>query len=259
MLTIGVSTVSNSLVRVLEYIDFNIDKVGENVRFLVCSQRDSLDQTEDLHPRVKLIRTKESGLSRSRNAILRDCSTKWLWVQDDDIELDFEHLERLVEELKSSHGDLCFVKVRSLEKPKEFYKSYDFHKKHTRLNALKISSIEIVVNAEFCRNNQVWFDENLGLGTKLPCGEENKFILELFSCSPCISYLDVSPCFHTTILERRNIDQNSRFRARGYLLSFMPLYFVVPLLIRWTFRLCPQIKWHKKMSLMVAGYFRKGY
>ena len=111
--------------------------------------------------------------------------------------------------------------------------NYTFHKTHRLTNSLKISSIEIVVRREFVNDNNIKFDTNLGLGTDLPCGEENKFVLNLFQSNAKVRYLDLATCFHTTVLEGRKIDQLGRFSARGYLLRFYPFYISFPLMIRW--------------------------
>ena len=96
MLTIAISTVAASLNKLTEYLQTNIDKIDHRVNFLICSQREPTNTVTQLSERVKVIKTTESGLSRSRNMLLTNSQSKWLWVQDDDIELEFDALQQLV-------------------------------------------------------------------------------------------------------------------------------------------------------------------
>lgn len=257
MLTIGISTVASSLSELIIYIQGNIKKIDPSIDFLICSQRESENVAIVISERIKVLKTNESGLSRSRNTLLKENKNKWLWIQDDDIKIEFEALQKLLETLSKSSDDLVFIKVKSLENKNEFYKNYTFHKTHRLTNSLKISSIEIVVRREFVNDNNIKFDTNLGLGTDLPCGEENKFVLNLFQSNAKVRYLDLATCFHTTVLEGREIDQLGRFSARGYLLRFYPFYISFPLMIRWAIYIPAELSFYRKIILMLRTYFKR--
>ena len=53
----------------------------------------------------------------------------------------------------------------SKEKP---YKKYKNLHKLNKINLLKISSIEIVAKTSFVKENNIRFNENFGLGSKIP-------------------------------------------------------------------------------------------
>lgn len=256
MLTIGISTVATSLEKLVLYIQNNIKKIDPRVDFLICSQKESEATTIIVSERIKVIKTNESGLSRSRNKLLKESESKWLWIQDDDIKIDFEELQKLVVALSESSEDLTFIKVKSLENNNEFYKNYTFHNSHKLTNSLKISSIEIIVRRKFVGHNNIKFDTKLGLGTDMPCGEENKFVLNLFQSNAKVRYLDLAACFHTTELENRDIDHSGRFSARGYLLRFYPFYIRFPLMIRWAIYIPTNLSFYNKIILMLKAYFK---
>lgn len=257
MLTIAISTVAASLNKLTDYVQKNIDKIDSRVNFLICSQREPINTVTHLSERVKVIKSTESGLSRSRNMLLTNIQSKWLWIQDDDIELEFEALQQLVDILHNSNDDLHFIKVKSLENHSAFYKNYAFHSSHKFTNSLKISSIEIIVRQEFVNANNIKFDTKLGLGTQLPCCEENKFVLDLFKSDAKVSYLDIATCYHTTNIENRDINHAGRFRARGYLLRFYPFYIRFALMLRWAIKIPAELSFYVKMKLMLKNYIRK--
>jgi len=256
MLTIGISTVAASLEQLILYIQDNIYKIDPRVNFLICSQKENEVTTIRVSERIKVLKTNESGLSRSRNTLLNESQSKWLWIQDDDMKIELEALQELIEILLISNDDIVFVKVKSLENNDKFYKNYAFHKSHKLTNSLKISSIEIIVRREFVEHNNIKFDTNLGLGTDLPCGEENKFVLNLFQSHAKVRYLDLAICFHTTQLESREIDHKGRFSARGYLLCSYPFYISLPLMIRWAINIPADLSFHNKIILMLKTYFK---
>ncbi|MBI9069912.1 MAG: glycosyltransferase [Salinivirgaceae bacterium] len=233
-----------------------MDKFPPYVFFLVVSQKEDSYKEEQINSRIKLILDNSVGLSKSRNIIIKNVETKWLWIQDDDISLNFKEFEQLLSLLKGEVSDAVFIKVLSCENTAEYYKSYTFHKKHSLLNALKISSIEILVNVDFIKKNKITFNEKLGLGTNMPCCEENKFVLDIFKESESVSYFDVAPCSHTTLIENRNIDHEKRFVARGYFLHYLPVYISSILLLRWAWNIRCDLTLSKKLSLMLKSYSR---
>lgn len=257
MLTIGISTVRERKQQLIEYLNSNKNSFSLNIQFLIVSQKETTCKEENVAKNIKLFLDDSVGLSKSRNLVIQNTETKWLWIQDDDIDLDFIELNKLCESLIIAKNDVNFVKIKSSENKSEFYKNYNFHNNHLKLNALKISSIEIIVNTEFVTKNGIRFDQKLGLGTDMPCCEENKFVLDLFNHEASFAYLDISPCFHTTILENRMIDNRKRFIAKGYFLRNItfPINFI--LMLRWAYKIDPQMKFFKKLYLMLGGYIKQ--
>lgn len=254
MLTIGISTVSSSLDSLLLRIKDELDMLDERISFLICSQFSDVDSEYNFNSRVHVILRKESGISRSRNLLIEKSLDRWLWIQDDDIELDIGEVSKLLSVLEVSKSHVNCIRIRSLEDSSSFYKDYSFHSSKSMLNSLKISSIELIIDREFVVHNDLKFDTSLGLGTLLPCGEENKFFLSLINSSARIDYLEVSPCYHTTVAESRSIDYEGRFRARGYLLRSYPIYYAIPLIIRWSLFLNPEMSALDKAGLMIRNY-----
>jgi len=236
MLTIGISTIKHNLNNLLDEIRIIQRELKSPVRFLIVSQRESVDEIIDVNDTVSLIKSTTSGLSVSRNIVIKNCSTTWLWFQDDDIHLDFENVDELYLKLNENKNDVILAKIGSLENQSELYKKYKFHDFHTWFNMLKISSIEIIVKMSFLSKNKLFFDEMFGLGAKYPCCEENIFMIDCYNSGAGFHYYPSVLCYHTTILESRNIDFEKNYFAKGVFLKKIPLYISVPLIIKWTFK-----------------------
>lgn len=255
-LTISISTMKSNLNNVLGKCDRLIDYLPNNVSFFIVSQNENFNSNESVSGRIKLVRSTDTGLSKSRNLILDSVERGWLWIQDDDFELDLDEVFDLALLITNCDSDAVFVKVKSLESPDKFYKDYSFFNKHSILNSFKLSSIQIVLN----RNaqsliNGLRFDERFGLGSSQPCGEECKFLFELFCNTNSVFYSDIAPSFHTTKIENRNISHLDNMYARGALLSEIPAKYGLPLLLYWMMRRFPCVSARDRVKMLAAGFF----
>lgn len=235
-LNIGVSGLYENYHDLISYCESILPKLHKDIQITICLQKSPFEgKSFFFNNRLKIIFSKSIGLSINRNIILSDCDSKFLWIQDDDLNLNLINLNSFVNEYSNSNADIIFTKIRSLE-TRMAYKDYSFHKKHSSLNSFKISSIEIIINTNFYKKNDLYFDISLGLGTPFCSCEENLFIWNCFSKSNKVLYLDVYLCNHTTQPENRKINELGRFKAKGYLLKKLPLLISIPLLFRWIMR-----------------------
>lgn len=220
VLTIAVSTLNvsasllNKLAKYKELLDPRIE-------ILVVSQGEEQTTKSEVHG-IKVIKSDSIGLSKSRNIAIDMARTPWIWFQDDDFNPSIEKLPPLIDHLQNVKSNAVLVKVGAQENKGKYFKDYSRLSRLNILNVFKVSSIEIVAQTSFIREMNVRFNEKLGLGTDMPSCEENLFIYQLLRKSHGsnpIDYYHEILCFHTTIIESRNIDHQKRFVARGYLLG----------------------------------------
>jgi len=258
MITVAISTMSRNLnsllVRVLDFT-----KINCSINFLIISQDEIINEKYTLNDRVVVIKSDTIGLSKSRNIAIDSINYGWIWFQDDDIEINFEALDEVRATLKRENPDVFFIKIGSLESKTQFYKNYKHYMKHSYLNFLKVSSIEIIVKKSFVERYALKFDEKLGLGTNLPCCEENKFVFDCFKYTKNITYFHGVACYHTTILCNRHINYIKNLRAKGYLLANIPLFISFLLFFRWSFKFSKVSGFSPLvcLKLLAQGYFLK--
>ncbi|WP_335911001.1 glycosyltransferase family A protein [Shewanella indica] len=255
MINISISTMDRNFGNTLEVVSL-LSRKNKKINFLIICQKSSSNVDYNLSNNLRIIKTTSVGLSKSRNLAIESVNTGWIWFQDDDIKLDESKLEKIIDELYCYKPDLYFIKIGSLENKNEYYKNYSFFEKHSYLNFLKVSSIEIVANIEFIKNNNLKFNESLGLGTTLPCCEENKFIYDCFLRTRNVKYSDIKACYHTTLIENRNIDIRRNLIAKGYFLRIIPFYIALPLLFRWSFKFSKksELKPFSCLRYLIQGY-----
>ena len=153
---------------------------------LVINQCDTEDQKEYDHD-IRIISTKERGLSKSRNLALKNAMGDICLLADED--------ETFVD-------GLCEKVLRSYEEFKDAdviaFKLIDFptrlgnkRKRLKRFDALKVCSCQISFKRESVIDNNICFDEMIGSGTGNGAGEDNKFILECLKQGLKVYYVPV--------------------------------------------------------------------
>lgn len=257
MLTVAVATLKDNRASLFDRLSCMSENLGNDVRFMIVSQLEDADEAFERNG-IIVICSSEKGLSKSRNLAIDYCRTEWIWFQDDDINLLIENVIHFIGYMRKSSSQLILVKVGSLEDPKKFYKRYDRYLVDKRVLALRISSIEIIVRSSFIKKNNIRFDENLGLGTDLPSGEENKFFYDcVVNNNANFEVYDEKLCLHTTLIENRCIDHEARYRARGYMLGKVKDKLSPFIMVWWAVRPTKDgVSRFQRLGLMVKTYLR---
>ena len=252
-LTIAVSTNTKDLFSLKESLSLYLSELDDKVSFLVVYQGDA--EIENMESkRLRFLYNSKKGLSSNRNLSIKYSQSKWLWFQDDDIILDVDNVNKLVKILEKNTQDLCFINVGSLENKSEYYKNYNYEDTVSFLIPFKISSIEIIANINFLNESNIAFDENIGLGTSLPSGEENVFILNCINAEADYAFLNLKTCYHTTLEHKRQMKTREYFLSKGYILSKVNLFVALLLSIRWASR-----ETRTTGFLNTLRYFKDGY
>lgn len=252
-LTIAISTVKAQRNAVIEKINTLSDVTKKKVKFLVISQLE--DEYENaLVDGIKIIKLTSKGLSKSRNVAIRETYTEWVWFQDDDFSINEIQLSSFLDSSLTSSIDIALIRIGSLENREKYYKNYGDYSKFTRLLSLKVSSIEIIAKVNFIKENKIEFDEKLGLGTELPCCEENKFMLDSFDKGANIYFCSKTICYHTTLPENRNVDYAKNLQAKGFFLKNFSFPLALILILKWAFTIKSKFNFLKNLKLLIKGF-----
>jgi glycosyltransferase involved in cell wall biosynthesis len=255
LLTIAVATNTKKLQDLVNQLELDLEKLDETICFLLVYQSPRPRSVSFKSARIKVVYNSESGISSNRNCCIVNSVTPWVWFQDDDIVLNHAEVNRYASELSASSGDVQLCQIGSLENRTEYYKNYSNRKQlPLSLLAFKISSIELICSTSFIKRNEISFDENLGLGTDLPCCEENLFFRQLLNSNAKVDLVDRVLCFHTTLREGRLDKSLKHLKARGYLLYHCSLPLGLPLAMRWCYREINGLGFFQSMLSVYNGY-----
>ncbi|WP_105188464.1 glycosyltransferase [Pseudoalteromonas sp. T1lg48] len=189
---------------------------------------------------VRYIQMKEPGLSKSRNFAIKHSIGDILWIMDDDVHILPTAYEAICTAFESCNSDLLVFSHKKIDRTK-FERT--LVKDITRLSAAGVSSIDMCLKAETVKN-KVLFDENFGLGTKLPSGEEFIFTSDLLKEKSKVNKVKVCLSHHPDIAsgddffstpEKIRAKRKIMRRVYGHVGELMFIAFVIkkaPALIR---------------------------
>ncbi|MES2828421.1 MAG: glycosyltransferase family 2 protein [Bacteroidota bacterium] len=200
MLTIIIPTLGDRLIelsRLLDSLDNQTNKKF-NVILVIQGNHELVESVLTQYTfQIVVCLSNKKGLSAARNLALQyiDESSNYITFSDDDCWYPISMVERIASLNMASNKCVCF-QIFDPEK-EQYYKDYGNNpiEKMTRRDLLRISSIEIFVPINIIKKG-VKFDENFGLGTTNPSGEENIFLFDLVRENYIIDYFPEIIVFH---------------------------------------------------------------
>lgn len=140
--------------------------------------KDIVPVKDDINNSQKFISFYEKGLSKSRNAALKNSSKDICIIADDDMyyENNYENIIlSAYDRYKDADIIAFFVDNEDKSKRKKFLKEGRIG----FLKSMKLQSVQITFKRKSIIENNISFDEKFGTGSVYPWGEENIF---LFDC-----------------------------------------------------------------------------
>lgn len=136
------------------------------------------------------INSSQRGLSKSRNVLLQNATADYCVIADDDEVFDKNRIDSIQEVInRYPTVDIFRFKIEGIESKFKEYSQKTYNIGY--LKALKISSVELVIKREAVINNNIFFDELIGAGTKFLMGEENAFIYSCLRKKLLIRYIPI--------------------------------------------------------------------
>lgn len=213
-LTIIISTLNNGIFRCENAVKI----IDERIYYLIVHQNHENVQIPDFLNRkdISVITTKTKGLSISRNIGLRNCITNYALIADDDVEYIKEGINFILNLINKSNIDIGLFKIKTyIGQPQ--YKDYPLESYDLKLDKKHwVSSVELLININSLRNNQILFDENFGLGTKLKKGEEEILIYDSLKKNLKVSYFPIYLLIHPFESSGKvNVSNNFKYFFKG--------------------------------------------
>jgi glycosyltransferase involved in cell wall biosynthesis len=145
---------------------------------------------------MRLMSFAEKGISKSRNSGLNNVSSEFTLITDEDIRFKNGFDKVILSSFANNpKADIIVFQMETNEgKPLKIYK-----KNSAWLNVMgimKVSSVEIAFRTEVIKNQNLKFDENFGLGSKYPTGEEAIFLADALRKRLKILYVPIPIVIH---------------------------------------------------------------
>lgn len=144
---------------------------------------------------AKILSTKEKGLSRSRNKLLQNATGDICIITDDDVEYLSDYVKTIEEAYELLPQADIIVFRFTHEKGKETRARYSKIKRLHMWNISKAASVEITFKRENVLNAKILFNNEIGLGTEFPTGEENAFLADALRAGLKIYHYPKTICY----------------------------------------------------------------
>ncbi|MBR0536111.1 MAG: glycosyltransferase [Clostridia bacterium] len=253
-----ISTMNREEFSFLEKLCLKTDAVVVNQNCPEGKAKETLRNGVD----VNIISTPEKGLSRSRNKLLENATGEVCIIGDDDVEYLDGYLEA-VRQAYEKYTDADIIIFRfTHEKGKETRVRYTEDIKVSMQSISKFSSVEITFKRESVLKAGLGFNNNIGLGTAFPSGEENAFLADALRAGLNIYHVPVTIC-----VAREDLKINESYGVQKYLVDkgavfyciykkMFPLYALAFVVLKKK-SLFKDVSFFKCFSLMCKG--RKKY
>ncbi len=193
---------------------------------------------------------REKGLSKSRNRALSHASASYCLLSDDDVKYK-ENVEQIIVDAfkKNPTADIITFQIETPEKKP--YKNYAKESYwHTIRSLMKVSSVEIAIKKSSLASVDLAFDENFGLGTTMPTGEEVIFLTDALKQGLKIMYMPIPIVIHPIESSGKEYHRKELIEAKGAM--FYRIFGIKAYLINFIFSL----KKHKLSSLSLISFYR---
>jgi glycosyl transferase family 2 len=173
---------------------------------------------------ILVISEKEVGLSRSRNQAIINSNRDICHFSDDDLKYvaDFKLIVEMAYS-ENPEADIIVFQILANDSEKyndgEKYKDYGTKKKWLSImDVAKVSSVEITFKRKSILSKKINFDENFGLGTNFPTGEEFIFLTDAIKKGLKILYLPIPIVIHPLESSGKNFNNKKLIEAKGAML-----------------------------------------
>lgn len=212
-----------------------------------------LDDTLDLHNTENMLSYREKGLSRSRNRAITNAKADICLISDDDVAYKDDIESTILSAFKNNPDvDIITFQVETPEGDSfKSYKNKQFN--HTLKTIMKVSSVEIAFRRSSLIQNNISFDEEFGLGSTYPTGEEAIFLSDALKKGLKLLYVPKVIVVHPIESSGGNYKNPILAQAKGAMIY--RIFGVIGYLIITFFA----IKHHRKTPYTLFGFMKEMY
>jgi len=205
----------------------------KTINYLIINQ--ILDNS-DIKNKENIYSYKDKGLSKSRNIAISKSSSEICLISDDDVRFK-DDIEIIITEAFKNNPKVDIITFQIQTPNKQPYKSYKVNSfYHTKKTIMGVSSIEIAFRRKEIINNKIQFDENFGLGTKYPTGEEIIFLSDALNKGLKILYIPIPIVIHPIESSGKNYDNDKLIMAKGAMFYRLFGFFGYPISVLFTLK-----------------------
>uniref|UniRef100_UPI000CEC6FFE glycosyltransferase family A protein n=1 Tax=Acinetobacter indicus TaxID=756892 RepID=UPI000CEC6FFE len=191
-------------------VPLSIDKGFNQEKMIIVNQC-----AEDSDCNNSYLNFFERGISKSRNRAISNASADICLITDNDVYFDKNILRTIQKSFDDyPEADILTFQIETPEGDR--FKNYkkDFFW-HNNLSVAKVSSVEIAFRRKSIIEKNLKFDENFGLGSMFPTGEEYIFLSDALKSGLKIGYIPEVIAYHPKESSGGDFKNLSLIEAKG--------------------------------------------
>jgi len=265
MIDIYISTANDSIFKLTSFLFSEEPEFNFCVVHQVFSKKE-VEQYEKIYAflhelGIEVIVSYAKGLSKSRNQAIDRASADFIYLTDDDIEINYVNLKQAQQKL--SENKLDFVTCEVITDQGEKFKNYDKRKSfelYNIVNSASISSVELLFNRIKLQSFGVKYDESFGLGARYPSCEEYIFITDCIKAGAKGYHLELDLCVHPACSSGQDFSTKLSIETRGAMIRRIFGWFSFPLalllLLKINMKLSINLKSHIQFKSIYKGFYK---
>jgi len=209
---------------------------------------------------VEVITSYSKGLSKSRNLAIDIASADFIYLTDDDIEINYVNLKLATQKLVDNKLD--FLTCEVITDHGEKFKNYGKRKKiefYNLVNSASISSVELVFDRKKLQKFDVRYDEDFGLGARYPSCEEYIFITDCIKAGAKGNHLELDLCMHPACSSGQDFSTGLSIETRGAMVRRIFGWFSFPLALALLFKVNMKVKMSLKSRIQLKNIYKGFY
>jgi len=154
------------------------------------------NEREEKYKNITMYNSKDKGLSKSRNMLLKKMNGDIGIITDDDITF-VKNYEEIISNAYTKHPDADII-IFNVQFGSRVHGKSEYHK-YSKITILGVMSVQITFRQKSIKDNNIKFNENFGLKAKFGSGEENIFLSDALNSGLKIVHEPVILCNHPEI------------------------------------------------------------
>ena len=187
----------------------------EKLNLVIVNQTSNDSLLTSDNENIKVINSFDKGLSKSRNLAIENSSKDLLLIADDDVIFKSDFENNIVEAFNQMNNNIILFQIEN--KDNQLFRKYS-NKIKSKLNWFEIlntHSIEMVLDRKSVIKNQLQFNENFGLGSKYPSGEEPIFMAEAKKIKLKLGYFPAAIVIHPDSTSTSKSSKKEQYYNQG--------------------------------------------
>jgi glycosyltransferase involved in cell wall biosynthesis len=192
-LEIIISTMNRNDLSFLDKMFPNLDTSLYSILIINQTRLEEDLMSED--SRIRVVNSREFGLSKSRNLGFENAKGDLLLIADDDIEY-LPGFENTILEAHKKYDEASLISFQSLNEKGDLVKPYSNKEGYISSTKNYLTSFEMSFKAKHIQEHQLKFNVNFGLGARFICAEEQVIRHDILAKHLKVAFVAQPICVH---------------------------------------------------------------